>query len=999
LGVRSLHQQGITGAGVNVAIIDQPLILIHPEYAGKIVAYHDVGCEGAVSSMHGPAVASLLVGTNCGTAPDAQVYYLAVPSWKKDAAYYADALDWIIAQNETLPPSEKIRLVSVSAQPSGLGSTFDYNQPMWDQAVARAEAAGILVLDGTWQNGFVSVCWYDADDPENVTACTPGFRADPIQVDAGHIHAPTAPRTTAEVYSEGDFSHIYWGGRHRSPLPYSKAGYSWAIPYCAGVLAMGWQIRPELTGDQIVSLLFQTAYVDSHGAQIINPQDFISFLAANEPAIQVSTQQFDFYAVTGSPDPQILSISNAGSGTLNWVIDYECNWLDVEPNSGMSVGATDITDVTLTITDLTPGVHTCELTISDPCAISDPLSVVVTLYVADGNKPTIQSLIDAAENGDTVVVPPGAYFGDGNRDLDFKGKAITLRSIDPNDPNIVAATAIVCQGTETEEHRGFHFQMNEDANSVLNGFTITKGQALRGGAIYCNNSSPTIINCVFLNNSAPWGGAIRNWNSSPKVSNCTFSENAATFGAGISNYNGTPSVTNCTFIQNRAEIWGGGMTNRDCDGMTVADCTFIGNSAKYAAGMRNYDTNSTVTNCTFTNNSATEHGGGMDNIDGSNPTVTNCTFTNNSATERGGGMDNFNGSNPTVTNCIFSGNSALNYGGGMNNFNGSNPTVASCTFTGNSAANGGGMYNSLSSSSTLTNCIFWANTDNGGTDESAQIHASGGTPLINYTCIQGWTGSLGGIDNIGTDPCFVEPGYFDTNGVWIEGDYHLLPGSPCIDAGDNNSVPADTTDLDGDGDTNEPMPFDLDGNARIVDGDNDNNAMVDIGAYEAPIKVAMRFTPQAVNPGSQGNWFKLHFVLPEGFSIEDVDTDSPAKIIEPVEPDIESDHINVFVNDDGLVEIEAAFPRAGFCGVGIDGNSVEVTVLGTLTSGQQFYGTDTIKIIDHNFECLAVFASYWLQTDCGPPDWCGGGDLNEDSAVNFLDFALFDVCCVEIITE
>ena len=127
LGIRELHRQGITGKGVNVAIIDQPMYLDHPEFAGKIVAYHDVGC-GSESSMHGPAVTSLLVGTNCGTAPDARVYYVAAPSWTNDTAYQAKALDWIVEQNERLPVSEKIRVVSVSAAPSGPGSPFEKNQ-------------------------------------------------------------------------------------------------------------------------------------------------------------------------------------------------------------------------------------------------------------------------------------------------------------------------------------------------------------------------------------------------------------------------------------------------------------------------------------------------------------------------------------------------------------------------------------------------------------------------------------------------------------------------------------------------------------------------------------------------------------------------------------------------------------------------------------------------------------------------------------------------------
>jgi subtilisin family serine protease len=74
-----LHTAGITGRGVAVAIIDQPMFQDHPEFAGRIVAYRDFGTESE-SSMHGPAVTSLLAGTNTGTAPEAKVYYASVPS-------------------------------------------------------------------------------------------------------------------------------------------------------------------------------------------------------------------------------------------------------------------------------------------------------------------------------------------------------------------------------------------------------------------------------------------------------------------------------------------------------------------------------------------------------------------------------------------------------------------------------------------------------------------------------------------------------------------------------------------------------------------------------------------------------------------------------------------------------------------------------------------------------------------------------------------------------
>jgi serine protease AprX len=270
LGIRKLHQQGITGKGVNVAIIDQPLLPDHPEYNGKIVAYNDTGCGPSKSSMHGPAVSSLLVGTNCGTAPNARVYYAAAPSWKADAAYYAKGLDWIIEQNEKLPNREKIRVVSVSAAPSGPGSPFKKNREMWDRACACAEADGIMVLDCTDSHrGFLNRGWYNPGDPESVIQFNPGpppkreFRVNPAEMS---LYVPSSCRTTAQHYDyHGHDSYIYWG----------RGGLSWSIPYCAGVLAMGWQVRPDLTPAQMKEMLFASAYVQKSGARIINPRGFI----------------------------------------------------------------------------------------------------------------------------------------------------------------------------------------------------------------------------------------------------------------------------------------------------------------------------------------------------------------------------------------------------------------------------------------------------------------------------------------------------------------------------------------------------------------------------------------------------------------------------------------------------------------------------------------------------------------------------------------------------
>jgi hypothetical protein len=256
--------------------------------------------------------------------------------------------------------------------------------------------------------------------------------------------------------------------------------------------------------------------------------------------------------------------------------------------------------------------------------------------------------------------------------------------------------------------------------------------------------------------------------------------------------------------------------------------------------------------------------------------------------------------------------------------------------------------------------------------------------------------------NIDSDPCFIEMGYWDSNGLGVDGDYHLLPGSLCVDAGANDSLPSDEHDIDGDGDATEMIPWDLDGDVRINDGDDDGNVVVDIGAYEffwPPVEVRMKLTPQALNPESNGNWIKAHFVLPDGFGIGDIDMNSPCKITEPYEPDIESAYVNAFINSEGLVEVEAAFERAALCRTAMSTEPIEVRTEGKFVSGQRFYGTDAIKITDNTLKFLGAMASYWLETNCTGPDWCSGSDLDHSSAVNFADFALIDGCCAEAVSD
>lgn len=279
LGVRSLQARGITGRGVNVAILDQPLLTDHPEFADRIAAYYDTGCEGETASMHGPAVASLLAGKTIGVAPDANIYYAAWPSWLMDSRYAADALDWVLEQNEALPEGEKIRVVSVSAAP-GSADMFQ-NTDLWNAAAARAEEAGVLVLTvegaGTKPDRLMPYpAVLDPNARDDPAACRVGFPSeDGSSVFAKNALAlPCSYRTTAEEYTAGQFGYTHYG----------QGGLSWGIPYCAGVMALGWQVDPTLTGDEIMRYLLSTAATGTDGNSIIDPVQFIQTLQTERGA-------------------------------------------------------------------------------------------------------------------------------------------------------------------------------------------------------------------------------------------------------------------------------------------------------------------------------------------------------------------------------------------------------------------------------------------------------------------------------------------------------------------------------------------------------------------------------------------------------------------------------------------------------------------------------------------------------------------------------------------
>ena len=466
-------------------------------------------------------------------------------------------------------------------------------------------------------------------------------------------------------------------------------------------------------------------------------------------------------------------------------------------------------------------------------------------------------------------------------------------------------------GTFTDNDRGMY---NIESSPTLTNCAFTNNN---GAMSSWGGSNPTLTNCTFTQNASTGnGGGMYNENANPVLTDCDFIGNSAGTGGAIYDFNSNPTLTNCTFTENSTGSHSGAMRNFNSR-VVLTNCIFTGNSATDDAGaMGNSQSTLTLTNCTFTANSGSEGGAILNDI--TDASFTNCTFTNNLASAGGGALVSFGGS-ATLVSCLFSGNWADGgfSGGGAVLIDGGMVTLTNCTLVGNGTAKTTGGILNDGNILILTNSILWNNMDEDGIDQEAQIWPDG-TIDVKYSCI---LGGWAGVGNISDDPLFVLPGYWDAAGPWIEGDYHLLQSSPCIDAGDPAYVHA-------------PGETDLDGQPRVLGG------RIDMGAYEhtsvVPIEVGI--SPGVINLKSQGRWITALLTFPEGYNVADVDT---ATIF--LQGQIQMQELAW--SDEVTREIMLRFDRVDVQTVLSPGN-IEVTITGSFTSGTSFEGSAVVKVMN-----------------------------------------------------
>lgn len=264
LGIRALHEKGITGKGVSIAIVDQALNPEHIEYADNLMNYELLHCCDSGAQMHGSAVTSIAVGKSCGVAPDADVYYIASTFGRYSAGgmkinlnYMADSIDRILEINTFLPEEKKIRVISISR-----GFTSERGADAVRASIGRAKDAGVFVITTSTEDNYgFSLMGLGKEeltaDPDDISSYRPGnfwggsFYSGEMADASRMLLVPMDARTYASWYTADGYEFA------------SSGGLSWSVPWLAGLYALCIQVDDDLTPELFIEKAFETGTVQN----------------------------------------------------------------------------------------------------------------------------------------------------------------------------------------------------------------------------------------------------------------------------------------------------------------------------------------------------------------------------------------------------------------------------------------------------------------------------------------------------------------------------------------------------------------------------------------------------------------------------------------------------------------------------------------------------------------------------------------------------------------
>jgi len=389
----------------------------------------------------------------------------------------------------------------------------------------------------------------------------------------------------------------------------------------------------------------------------------------------------------------------------------------------------------------------------------------------------IQPAIDACAPGDTVLVGPGTYTGQANRDLDFRGIDLVLIS-----ESGLSQTVIDCQ----HAGRGIYLHSGESLNALVAGFTVRNADVeANGGGLLCRNSSCTLqtmrfehcysdhggggsvaygsahlVDCVFIDNHGlGTAGGLSIVYAIVALDNVLFDSNSAGSGGALRVAFSEITVSGCTFDSNLDADDGGAIALELSSQGIVSGCSFTGNQGSDGGAIALEQTPDVeIRDCVFEGNVGTRYGGAIwyesNSIAGrSEPLIEDCLFVGNTA-HGGGAIGLWLNASPRITRCTLVGNGHTGWGGGgISCINASHPVIEQVLLVGNP---GGGIYTWEASQPVLTCCDVWNNP--GGNFTGNMVDP---------------TGTNG---NISLDPMLCS--------VLNPADpYTLQPASPCAPAG------------------------------------------------------------------------------------------------------------------------------------------------------------------------------------------------------------------------